>query len=118
MATILVLDLPPTSNNLFGHVGKRRYRTQQYENWIAAAGWQLKCQKAPEWTQPVSLLIEVREPPTARREDLDGRAKATIDLLVRHSVIKDDSQAFVRQITLAWSDQIEGVRVTVRPCKD
>lgn len=113
--TVISLPIPPTSNNLFptGKHGKR-YRSKEYENWIQEAGWVLASQRPPQWQQTVSILLEVRNPPTRRREDLESRAKATMDLLVKHQVIADDSHLYLRELILRWAD-IDGVRVTIRP---
>ncbi len=60
----------------------------------------------------MSILIEVGEPSDDRQFDLDGRAKATIDLLVKHRVIEGDQRRYVRELTMRWA-AIEGIWVTV-----
>ena len=111
MITVLILSLPPSSNNLFS--GKtRRFRSSEYEAWIVEAGYQLNRQRPPQIVGRVSILIEVAEPKTQRQMDLANREKATIDLLVKHHVIQGDSQRYLRKLTMKWAD-IEGVRVTI-----
>lgn len=119
MSIIICLPIPPTSNNLYatGRNG-RRFRTQEYETWIKEAGWALATHRVSKQLKPVSILIEVREPPTARREDVTNRDKAAIDLLVKHGILIDDSQKYVRQVTCTWASDVEGIRITVRPWKE
>jgi Holliday junction resolvase RusA-like endonuclease len=111
------LPMPPTTNNLFAtdRASGRRFRTSDYQAWVKA-GWRLAAQRAPLMAGRVSLLLEVEEPKTKRRQDVANREKAVVDLLVAHCVIGGDCQNFVREITLRWAD-VTGVRVTVSPCK-
>jgi len=113
---IIALPMPPTTNNLFATVGKNRIRTVEYKAWAAEAGYVLNRQRPPLMAGKVSLLIEVEEPKTARRQDVANREKAVVDLLVSHRVIQGDDQRFVREITLRWAD-VAGVRVTIRGCE-
>ena len=118
--TILLLPIPPTTNHLFatGRHG-RRFRTAEYEAWIKEAGWILASQRPPCFDGRVSIAIEVRDPPTNKLEDCCNREKASIDLLVRHGVIKSDSQHHVRMVTIGWaSDLADQVRITIRPWKE
>lgn len=114
MSIVACLPLPPTSNNLYYNIrNKGRVKTEEYNAWIQEAGWALATHRIPEQVGKVSILIEVREPPTARREDVACREKASIDLLVRHGVLKDDSQHYVRRITMEWAKNVEGIRITI-----
>lgn len=101
---ILGLPFPPAVNNLFAtvKVGKttRRIRTRRYDAWIAEAGAQLIEQRPAKVHGPFRLtLTAVR--PDRRKRDLDGLAKAPLDLLVKHQVIDDDS--LCSSILLMWS---------------
>ena len=111
--TVILLPLPPTSNNLFAGNGRRRYRTKEYDAWIKEAGVLLATQRPLKWLGKVSMLIEVREPPTMRAEDCCNREKATTDLLVKHGIIEGDSQHFVRRVIIQWANDIKGIRVTI-----
>jgi Holliday junction resolvase RusA-like endonuclease len=113
---IIALPMPPSTNNMFATVGRRRIRSAEYSGWLLEAGYRLKSQRPPLMAGRVSLLIDVEEPKTARRQDVANREKAVTDLLVSHRVIQGDDQRFVREITLRWAD-VAGVRVTVRPCE-
>jgi|SRR5690242_17783247 len=116
----LTLPLPPSTNHLFatGKAG-RRFRTPEYNAWIEEAGWVLASQRPLKFDCRVSVTIEVREPPTNRHEDCANREKASLDLLVRHGVIKSDSQQHVRQVTMGWaSDLTDQIRITIRPWEE
>jgi Holliday junction resolvase RusA-like endonuclease len=107
------LPMPPTTNNLFSSDGKRRFRSEKYEAWIRQASLVLLNARLPQVAGKVSVLIEVEEPKTRRRQDVANREKATVDLLVHHGVIEGDDQFCVREVTMRWAD-VAGVRVTVR----
>lgn len=47
-----------------------------------------------------------------KRRDLDGYAKAVIDLLVSLHLIESDRWATVKHLSMDW-DQVEGVQVLV-----
>lgn len=119
MTIVITLPLCPTSNNLYATgVAKRRFRTREYDAWIMEAGWALATHRVPKQVGKVSIMIEVREPPTARREDVESRCKAGVDILVRHGIIPDDSQHYVRQVTMAWAADVDGIRISIRQWKD
>ena len=115
---VLHLIMPPTTNNLFAtdRASGRRFRTREYKDWVQEAGYLLNRQRPPLVAGKVSILLEVEEPKTARRQDVCNREKAVIDLLVSRGVIQSDDQRHVREVTMRWAP-VEGVRVTVRPCE-
>lgn len=115
---IIALPLCPTTNNLFAtdRSSRRRFRTAEYLAWVKEAGWRLAAQRPPLMAGRVSLLLEVEEPKTARRQDVCNREKACIDLLVSHRVIQSDDQRHVREVTMRWAP-VEGVKITVRACE-
>src|SRR4051812_8325581 len=84
---VIALPICPSTNNLFfnarpAHGG--RARTPEYVAWVKEAGWLLASQRPPQVLGRVSLLIEVAEPETKRRQDIGNREKAVTDLLVTH----------------------------------
>jgi Holliday junction resolvase RusA-like endonuclease len=113
--TVITLPMPPSTNALFfnGKPGRGRIKTPEYQDWIREAGTLLAIQKPRGIPGKVSLLIEVGEPKTARRQDVCNREKGTIDLLVSHRIIEGDDQRFVREVTMRWAP-IEGIRITIR----
>ena len=112
--TVILLPMPPTTNNLFAGNGKRRYRTKEYESWIDEAGWVLSSQRPSPFVGWVSVLIEVSERESTNSWDLANREKATMDLLVKHKIIQGDNRPYVRKFAMEWAD-IDGIRVTVTP---
>ena len=58
------------------------------------------------------------EPVLAWVEDCCNREKATIDLLVTHGIIQGDSQHYVREVTMGWASDVEGIRITIRPWEE
>lgn len=110
--TVIDLPLAPGVNNLFA--GKaRRYVSPSYKTWREAAGWEIKRQRPEPVPGRVHLLLEVAEPKTKRAKDLDGFAKATIDILVTYGLIQGDDQRYVRRLVMEWNCEIEGVRATI-----
>lgn len=110
MTTVLSLPFPPSLNNLFANVqGRGRVRSDRYRQWSNLAGWDLKTSKPEPVAGAVNVTILLGKP-DKRRRDLDGLAKAPLDLLVEHGVITDDSA--VQRLTLAWAP-VTGCHVTV-----
>lgn len=115
MTVTVTIPMPPSTNNLFIGTAKGRVRSPKYREWADAAGWELKRQRPLKTAGKVSLKLEIEEPTSGRRQDLDNRAKSTLDLLVAHGLIESDDQSTVRKITLQWSREVEGARVTIEP---
>lgn len=114
MEIVLTMPMPPTTNNLFRSIGRKRVRTQHYDAWIEAAGWELVRQRPPRIKGPVAVTIEVSDVESSSTWDVCNREKATMDLLVSQGVIQGDNKPFVREVTLRWNPSIRGVRVTIR----
>lgn len=111
----IVLNWPPSANNLFATAAgsRKRFRTKEYEDWRREAGWTLQAQRPPKFNKPVTVTIELC-PPHARRFDLDNRAKCLLDLLVTHQVVKDDNSDFIRSVTVTRVDNAAPCTVTIR----
>lgn len=103
----LSVPFPPTTNNLFMNVGKRRVPTKGYRDWRELACVLIDNQmrgQAPI-TGPFHFLMEL-DRPDKRARDLDNYTKAVLDSLVLSRVIRDDSDAL--SIMLKWSDRKPG----------
>lgn len=110
MSTTIALPFPPPLNNLFANKrGGGRTKSDRYRQWAVAAGWTIQAERPKAIPGPINLTILLGKP-DRRKRDLDGMAKALIDLLVSHSVIEDDS--LVQKLTLAWAP-VNGAHVTV-----
>lgn len=87
----VVLPVPPSTNNLFLSVGRRRVKTPQYRAWIAEAD-PIAARLQPPPGTPFGVSITVYghgRLNTAR--DLANCEKAIVDSLVRTGVIPGDS---------------------------
>lgn len=109
-----LLPMPPSTNNLFVTVpGRGRVKSRAYALWREEAGWELKRQRAKLIPGNVDVTIIARKP-NGKKRDLDNLAKPILDLLVRCSVISDDS--LVEHLSMAWSQNADpGVTVAVSP---
>lgn len=108
---VLTLPAPPSVNNLFATVGKRRITSKRYASWQqeAKAAFFAQAPQPPHFGHVhVDLLFERNR----RIRDLDNLIKAPIDFLVRTYLIEDDH--LVDRITAAWSDTVKGMQITVR----
>jgi Holliday junction resolvase RusA-like endonuclease len=109
MEQVIVLSrIPPTLNNLFPTVGRRRIRSKEYAEWAEASAWEVRSQRPRKFLDDVELLIEMRRP--RANSDVDNRIKAPKDLLTG-LVYADDRQ--VVDVRCRWAD-IDGCRITVR----
>lgn len=93
------LPYPPTANNLFLNVGKRRVRTKRYDAWIAEALADIARQKPGRVCGAYRMaLIATR--PDRRARDVENLLKPTSDLLKKAGVIEDDSKA--ERVSAEW----------------
>ena len=84
------LPIPPSLNSMFP--GKtRRHKSAEYKAWIEHAGWVLETARISPVIGPFALQIRL---PVKMRGDIDNRAKAILDLLVKHGVTPDDSKTW------------------------
>lgn len=111
--TRIALPWPPSTNNLFVNKGRRRFVSQEYAAWRREAGWTLQAQRPPKFLGQVEIGIELCAP-HRRRYDLDNRVKATLDLLTEHRVIRDDSDPWVRAVSVRRVENAAPCVVTVR----
>ena len=84
------LPVPPSANALFTYrAGSRqRIKTDAYRAWITEAGWGVARSGAlSDRHKRVRVEIDL---PFDRRRDIDNGIKPVLDLLVRHSIVKDD----------------------------
>ncbi len=108
----VTLDLPyPVSTNRLWQKGLTGLvRTPTYATWFRAAGNRLNEQHPGKVKGEYELTVLLGKP-DRRKRDLDNTIKSLSDLLVEHGIIDDDS--FARKITLEWSSDVTGARVTV-----
>jgi len=94
------VPMPPSLNNAFLNVpGKGRVRSQSYKAWAEEAGWMVKAKRNGAITEAVSVHIDIR-PANNRAFDLDNRVKPCLDILVACGVLSDDSNKFVKAVSV------------------
>jgi len=106
---ILTLPRPPSCNNLFVNVGRKRVTSKRYKAWQTEAGWELQRQRpgriAGEWQIDIAL-------PIGTVADLDNLAKPILDLLVKHGVVADDK--FCTRLSVAKARTLGSCIITLR----
>lgn len=80
-------------------VGRRA--TARYREWTNEGLWKIATQKPSKFAGEVSISVGLVAP-DKRARDADNTLKCILDLLVKAGVIKDDSNKFVRKITVQW----------------
>lgn len=103
------LPVPPSLNNIFVTAGNRRVRSQDYNAWLAEAGWRLQAQKPGRVVGPFSADLEL---PAGTRGDISNRYKVAADLLVKHGVTDDDRHE--QDVRIRRSAEVTEARITIR----
>lgn len=115
MSVTLDIPFPPSVNGLFS--GKeRRYTADHYKTWKSKA---VKClTNAPMVVGPVNVTYTFTKPKNKdgstnkTKRDLGNLEKAVSDILVKMSVIEDDS--LIQRIILQWGETDKGCRVEIK----
>lgn len=111
---MIQLPYPPTTNNLFVNVGKRRVRSKGYDAWLSEAAAMVAQQRPQKLAGPYRMTLMAYRP-DRRARDLGNLEKPVSDLLVKCGIVRDDSDAAV--ILLFWADgppnKAGGVQVTI-----
>lgn len=108
MAEYHLTTAPPSLNNAFATVGKRRIKTADYKAWIEAAGWELKVQGITPVGSPYGISIEIGR--KTSKSDIDNLIKPISDLLVKMGATPDDRK--MDEVTIRRADR-EDVLVCV-----
>jgi Holliday junction resolvase RusA-like endonuclease len=111
--TEIFLPMPPSVNSMFGNnkraKGRGRYRTDEYEQWIADATAALWQQRPRPVLGRCEVWIDIDD---RRRGDADNRAKPVLDLLVKHGTLGGDSEKYVKRVSIGWA-KCDGCRVAI-----
>lgn len=103
--------VPPPLNGLFANVpGKGRIKSKRYREWLLAAGWDMNGHG--HIAGPFEVCITIAPDKVRKGSDLDGRAKAPLDILVKHGIVEDDH--LCRKITLVYG-KCAGLKIEVWP---
>jgi crossover junction endodeoxyribonuclease RusA len=102
MTVRITLPFPLPVSACFENIPKRgRIATQRYRDWTAEALWMIASQRPRKFTGEVSVAVALVAP-DKRARDADNTLKCVMDALVKASVIKDDSNRYVRRISVQW----------------
>jgi len=113
-AVELELPLPISTNELWRPAGGKMIKTARYETWFRDAGNMINQQRAMKISGPYAMTLVINRRRTGI--DLDNAVKAASDALQENGVIENDRLA--QRITLSWSDDVAGMRVTVEKWKE
>lgn len=113
--TVINLPFPISVNAMFADGKVRRHKSQRYADWVIEAGWALKSQRVIPVRGPVTLMYEVQDGKDNRRRDIANLEKGCTDLLVEYGIIEADHDLIVRELSMVWNREVEGVRVTIVP---
>lgn len=75
--------------------------TKEYKAWTTQALWEIASQRPQKFTGEVSVWIGLVAP-DKRALDADNRLKAILDALTKSGVITDDSNRYVRRLSVEW----------------
>lgn len=103
-ATYFDVPVPPSANALYANAPGGRVLTQQYRDWLEAAGWELKLQKTKPMAGAVGLTLLIAMP--ERKRDLGNMEKAVSDLLVKHGIMADDNSDVLQEIFLKFDPSV------------
>ncbi len=89
MSFTVEIPVPPSLNNIYFNVGKRRAKTDDYDKWKTAAAWTIAAGVMAKHAihGPVSVRLYL---PLDTKGDCDNRLKASLDALVASGRIDDD----------------------------
>lgn len=102
MTQRLELPFPLPVSACFENIPKiGRRASGRYREWTNEALWMIKSQKPRKFDGEVSVSIGLVAP-DKRARDADNTLKCIMDVLVKGLVIKDDSNRYVRRVTVQW----------------
>jgi crossover junction endodeoxyribonuclease RusA len=111
-----LLSYPPTANNLFVNVGKRRVPSAKYKSWKDGESWSIKSRMVMQKPVcgPYTIIISAGRP-DKRRRDIDNIIKPISDALVAGGAVSDDS--LCQEVTARWCE-VPGVSVVIFPIRE
>jgi crossover junction endodeoxyribonuclease RusA len=110
----IVIPMPPSVNHVWKHGKNGSHKSANYTAWIREAGFALNQQRVGCFDGEVRVQLTLG--PRDKRRDLDNCAKAPLDLLQRHGVIKNDSQ--ITDLRISWSEKVRGCQIDIADASD
>jgi len=93
---LTISKIPPSVNNLFATIRRRRVKTAEYKEWIAVSTPLIKSGLKPVETYPVEVTIWVLGGDGwNNRRDIANCEKPVTDLLVACGILVDDATKYV-----------------------
>ena len=106
-----ILPFPPSVNQLFPTVGKRRIKSAKYGKWIDAANKACNQQNIPPIGERCIAVYSLNHPDN-RIRDAENYCKAISDLLVDRGILLGDDRRYLQGTFPCWND-IKGSQVEV-----
>lgn len=115
---VVTLPFPVSTNHLFSNGKAGRFKSPRYEKWLQEAGYELMVQRPARTKGPVILSCLVQDNRDGRKRDITNLIKAPEDLLVKHGIIEADDHTIVREVSLKWSKDVQGIQITIQPVEN
>lgn len=113
MSQRITLPFPPPLSACFNNVaGRGRVPSERYKVWTKQAIVESAIQRPRKFTGEVSVWIGVVAP-DRRARDCDNLLKPIMDFLKKSGVIVDDSNKFVRRVSIEWLSSGSPVTVLI-----
>lgn len=112
---VVNLPFPVSVNAMFSNGKSGRHKSQRYVDWQMEAGHALLVQRPQRTKGPVILSCLVQEGRDGRKRDITNLIKGPEDLLVSHGIIEGDDGSIVREVSMKWSKDVEGIQITITP---
>ncbi len=85
------LTIPPSTNNLFVNVGRRRIKSKQYSAWLTENALRLRLQRIVTVSAPARIELKIKGGRGfSRQRDGDNCLKSVYDLLVSVGILESD----------------------------
>jgi Holliday junction resolvase RusA-like endonuclease len=95
------LPRPPSVNAMFRNVPKvGRVRASTYRSWFKEASEEMMLQRVGQTVPKPPVAVSIQLPDSKGKADLGNYEKAVCDCLVSMGVLPDDSDKYVKRITL------------------
>lgn len=91
LAHSLTLPFPPSTNNLFMSIGRKRISSPKARSYALAVRQAVLAAGTPQIASEAVRIVIAAWVPDARARDLDNLLKAPLDGLVKAGVLTDDS---------------------------
>jgi crossover junction endodeoxyribonuclease RusA len=107
---ILTLPKPPSVNQLYANVGRRRVKTKVARNWHRTAAWLTKlAAKGQRIEGPWAISVVL---PRSMKGDADNRLKPLLDAAVASGIVCDDRHCVA--VSVERTGETPDVIVTLR----